>query len=342
MLNELLSIIVPVYNAECYLNRCVDSILASTYEEIEVLLIDDGSTDNSLDICRLYEENDKRVRVLHKENGGMCSARNFGMEHMHGRYLAFVDNDDYIDATMYEKLISLLRNEDVLAAECSWIEFDTNGNEKPGYLKRFGKISLSKVRGRLFEDSRSVGAGYIWNSVFDYQKLCELSGEFARFNNKLLYYEDINFQLRIYAKSKGSIYVTNEALYHYFIRSDSFSHSNKTVSDDLKVIEDTLENVKLLKEYTSWFSYKRALGNYYNTKVNTIYRHRKDRNSDRWQLWHPRCAFLEGFNMWVLSWRFPAYYYKYFLILIWWVNYQIKGKKKSRSDTVLKDKNSLH
>lgn len=84
MLNELLSIIVPVYNAECYLNRCVDSILASTYEDIELLLIDDGSTDNSLDICRLYEENDKRVCVLHKENGGMCSARNLGMEHMHG------------------------------------------------------------------------------------------------------------------------------------------------------------------------------------------------------------------------------------------------------------------
>ncbi len=321
MLDELLSVIVPVYNAECYLNRCVDSILASTYQNIELLLVDDGSTDKSLDICKLYEESDNRVRVLHKKNGGMCSARNYGMEHMHGRYLAFVDNDDYIDATMYEKLISILISKNVLVAECGWIEFDENGNEKNGQLKKFGKMPLSKVRGGLFENSRYYGAGYIWNSVFDYKRLSELSGEIARFNDQLLYYEDINFQIRIYAKSKGSIYVIKENLYHYFIRSDSFSHRQKTISDDLQVVKDTLENVELMKKYASWFDYKRALGNYYNTKINIIYQHRNENNPDRWKLWNFKRAFLEGFDMFILSWRFPAYYYKYLMILIGWINY---------------------
>ncbi len=112
-----------------------------------------------------------------------------------------------------------------------------------------------------------------------------------------------------------------ENFYHYFIRSDSFSHRQKTISDDLQVVKDTLENVKLMKKYASWFDYKRALGNYYNTKINIIYQHRNENNPDRWKLWNFKRAFLEGFDMFILSWRFPAYYYKYLMILIGWINY---------------------
>ena len=102
MLNPTISVIVPVYNAEKYLHRCIDSILAQTFTDFELLLIDDGSKDNSGKICDEYVDMDSRVRVLHKENGGVSSARNMGLDHARGEWITFVDSDDWIEPTMYE------------------------------------------------------------------------------------------------------------------------------------------------------------------------------------------------------------------------------------------------
>lgn len=104
MNNPKISVIVPVYNAEKYLHRCVDSILAQTFTDFEVLLINDGSKDKSGTICDDYAKLDSRVRVFHKENGGVSSARNIGVENMVGDYSIHVDSDDEILPTMYEKL----------------------------------------------------------------------------------------------------------------------------------------------------------------------------------------------------------------------------------------------
>ena len=95
---------MPVYNTEKYLRRCVDSILAQTFTDFELLLINDGSTDSSGAICDEYTQKDSRVRVFHKENGGVSSARNIGLDNAKGEYIAFVDSDDYIDNRMYECL----------------------------------------------------------------------------------------------------------------------------------------------------------------------------------------------------------------------------------------------
>ena len=102
MLNPTISVIVPVYNAEKYLHRCIDSILAQTFTDFELLLIDDGSKDNSGKIFDEYVDMDSRVRVLHKENGGVSSARNMGLDHARGEWITFVDSDDWIEPTMYE------------------------------------------------------------------------------------------------------------------------------------------------------------------------------------------------------------------------------------------------
>ncbi len=106
-----ISIIVPVYNVEKYLNKCLDSILAQTFEDYELLLIDDGSSDKSGNICDEYEKKDKRVKVFHKENGGLSSARNAGIDAACGEYIGFIDSDDYIDNDMFEILYnSLIEN----------------------------------------------------------------------------------------------------------------------------------------------------------------------------------------------------------------------------------------
>ena len=102
-----ISIIVPIYNlGEFYINRCVSSILAQTYKDFELILVDDGSTDSSKDICDLMLLKDKRIRVLHKENGGAASARIYGVEHSKGVWITFVDGDDVIESNMYERLLN--------------------------------------------------------------------------------------------------------------------------------------------------------------------------------------------------------------------------------------------
>ena len=106
---ELISVIVPVYNVEKYLDECVNSILDQTYSNIEILLIDDGSTDNSPNICDFYEKQDNRVRVIHQQNGGLSLARNIGIEKSQGDFIVFVDSDDYISTDMLEVMINEMK-----------------------------------------------------------------------------------------------------------------------------------------------------------------------------------------------------------------------------------------
>ena len=100
-----ISVIVPVYNAEKYLHRCIDSVLAQTYKDFELLLIDDGSKDSSGTICDEYAAQDARVKVFHKENGGVSSARNVGLDHARGEWIMHLDGDDWIEHDMLERLI---------------------------------------------------------------------------------------------------------------------------------------------------------------------------------------------------------------------------------------------
>ena len=101
---DIISIIVPVYNVEKYLDKCIDSIINQTYKNIEIILIDDGSTDQSSAICDKYSKLDKSIKVIHKKNGGISDARNEGTKITTGSYLMFIDSDDYIDSNMIEEL----------------------------------------------------------------------------------------------------------------------------------------------------------------------------------------------------------------------------------------------
>lgn len=135
MTEELISVIVPVYNVEEYLRRCIDSILNQTYHDIEIILIDDGSTDNSGKICDEYALKDNRIRVIHKENGGLSDARNVGLNSMKGKYVTFVDSDDYVEEFYIKYLYELLEKYNTKMSIASYT-VTTNSkqiNMKDGY-----------------------------------------------------------------------------------------------------------------------------------------------------------------------------------------------------------------
>ena len=107
---EIVSVIMPVYNSAEYLARAIDSVLAQTFEDFELILINDGSTDNSLQICEKYQREDDRIEIINKENGGLCSARNVGLDNAKGIYIAFIDNDDKFEPSYLEVAVSALQS----------------------------------------------------------------------------------------------------------------------------------------------------------------------------------------------------------------------------------------
>lgn len=131
----LISVIIPVYNVEKYLGKCIDSVLAQTYNNFEILLVDDGSIDQSGEICELYKKRDSRISVFHKENGGLSSARNCGLEHCVGDFVFFLDSDDYIDPDCLEYLFEILSKNDCDLAQTMMFEFqeeeETENKVKP-------------------------------------------------------------------------------------------------------------------------------------------------------------------------------------------------------------------
>ena len=140
-MDALVSVIVPVYNSTAYLRRCVDAILAQTYTKLEVILVDDGSTDDSLSICQEYEQKDSRVRCFHKENGGSSSARNVGIKEAKGEYICFCDSDDYYEPDIIENLASVFdTHNNAEIAQCMAVCKDENDNLVSGPLKQSGEI----------------------------------------------------------------------------------------------------------------------------------------------------------------------------------------------------------
>lgn len=130
-MNPKVSIIVPIYNVETYLHKCIDSILSQTFKDFELILVDDGSTDNCGKICDQYAQQDARVVVIHKKNGGVSSARNNGIELAKGEYIAFVDPDDVIEQNMYEVLVhySIKHNAEMVVCQYTLID-EANGSTK--------------------------------------------------------------------------------------------------------------------------------------------------------------------------------------------------------------------
>ena len=140
-MKPLVSVIVPVYNSTAYLKRCVDAILSQTYSNLEIILIDDGSTDDSLALCNEFSKSDSRVKAFHKENGGSSSARNVGIKEASGEYICFCDSDDYYEPDIIENLMKVfVEKEDAVVAQCMAVCRYEDGTLESGPLKDSGEI----------------------------------------------------------------------------------------------------------------------------------------------------------------------------------------------------------
>lgn len=163
---DLITVIVPVYKVEKYLRRCVDSILAQTYTNLEIILVDDGSPDNCGKICDEYAAKDSRIKVIHQENGGLSAARNAGLDIATGDYIGFVDSDDYIAPDMYEKLYAALKESDADISICNFQKVDENGKK----LKTKEKIESGVLTNMqaLTELQGKSGLCFIvaWNKLY--------------------------------------------------------------------------------------------------------------------------------------------------------------------------------
>lgn len=220
----MISVIVPIYNIEEYVGECIESILCQSYRELEIILVDDGSTDRSGAICDAYAEKDSRIKVIHKRNGGLVSARKAGLEAACGEYISYVDGDDWIDSHMYQKLLALERKVDVIA----FAAYEEYGRSRfRGIKKNMVREGFYEYRteryelySRMMVDQNFYESGvlpYLWAKLIRRKLILEFQRNVP---DSVSYAEDVACIYPCLLKAQ-SVYVSNMPLYHYRIRPGS-------------------------------------------------------------------------------------------------------------------------
>ncbi len=213
-MNKLVSVIIPVFNVEDYLKQCIESILKQTYKNLEIIILNDGSTDNSKSICEIYKKKDSRIKLYSKKNGGLSSARNYGLEKSNGDYILFVDSDDFIENWMVEELINKCEQNDCQIGMIGVYKFFSSQKfYKESNFNQFGKVnSLIALKNCL------LNGFYAWNKIYKRELIIN-----KRFKDKL--YEDIYLIPYILEDTKN-IYISEKYGYYYRQRKSSIVHSS--------------------------------------------------------------------------------------------------------------------
>lgn len=264
----LISVIVSIYNIQKYVEKAIESICGQTYQKLEIILVDDGSTDQSGVICDKWAEKDPRIRVIHKENGGLSSARNTGIEAATGEYITFVDGDDWIDEQMYEHMLSEMQKYDADLSVCNYKAvgkkeiIDTSTDEVTVFE------SDKALEAFITEDERYNIQNAAWNKLYKRSLMGEL-----RFPEGKLF-EDIVYTTKLFARCKKCVYL-NRAYYNYiYDRSDSIMNSKKIrhiLTDQVDAYREKGEFLKEIGEERffrvhQYFFYKRMLNHYMDVK----------------------------------------------------------------------------
>lgn len=236
LLNQKVSIIVPIYRVEQYLNRCINSIINQTYSNLEIILIDDGSPDKCPFICNEYAQKDDRVKVIHKENGGLSDARNIGLDISTGEYIVFIDSDDYIELNMIESMIdNMIQNEaDLVVCNIRYI-FDDRQCVK--YSKPDRILDRFEAMKEYINDG--IVQAVAWNKLYKKSIIGDMRYKVGKTN------EDEFFTYKVIDKAK-KIYYNSSAFYNYLQRESSIMA--KYSIKRLDGVEASYERLNFMKE----------------------------------------------------------------------------------------------
>lgn len=250
MEKDLISVIVPVYKVEKYLEKCIESIIKQTYTNLQIILVDDGSPDNCGKICDEYAKKDSRIEVIHKANGGLSDARNVGISKAKGRYIGFVDSDDYIKEDMYEILLNLIKKYDADVSICNLYDV-IDGNEcirnKENGIREYSRLDILK---EVLLDKNIQS--YAWNKLYEKELFDEIKYPIGK------KYEDIGTTFYLFEKC-NKIVVTSEPEYYYLKRADSLVNNvtESTILDYTEIIIQRYlyikQNIKELRKYNNYY-----------------------------------------------------------------------------------------
>lgn len=248
MEKPIISIIVPIYKVEKYLEHCVKSILNQTVKDIEVILVDDGSPDTCGEICDRLKTEDERIKVIHKPNGGLSDARNAGIDIAEGKYIGLVDSDDYIAPTMYEKLLKALEENEADASMCYACNiYDDDMEYKPckeGVTEVFEGEDILEA---LFSKKLN---NFAWNKLYKRELFDNIRYPFGKI------YEDLFTTYKIFGECKR-VALDSSQMYYYRIRRDSIMGKARKVinTDKFEAFNEIIEYTKGMKVYNKAVSY---------------------------------------------------------------------------------------
>lgn len=210
-MQSLISVIVPIYNVECYLNKCIESIIRQTYFNIEIILVDDGSTDGCPEICDQYMKKDSRIKVIHKKNGGLSDARNAGLDLANGDYYVFVDSDDYIEENMIEVLYKRAVFDKVKLVLCNYYNVNDEGIANMAYEVRDSVLTQDG----FWHLKYSIGFGVVaWNKIYHKSLFEKVRFKFGKLNEDAFILHEIIEQC-------DRISLVSNCLYYYVQRNNS-------------------------------------------------------------------------------------------------------------------------
>lgn len=212
-MEPLISVIVPIYKVEEYLSRCVDSIINQTYKNLEIILVDDGSPDNCPKICDDYAKMDNRIKVIHKENGGLSDARNAGMNVATGEYISFIDSDDWIENSMFEEMLNRMHEDksDVVSCGVKWVK-------ENGDLIRNVTVNSEIVLNKQDSLKEIINDGllkqHVWNKLYKAEIIQEIPFEKGK------YHEDVFWSYLVFSNVE-KVSIITESFYCYVQRKES-------------------------------------------------------------------------------------------------------------------------
>lgn len=225
-MKNLVSIVVPVYNVEEYLNRCIESIVNQTYKNLEIILIDDGSTDSCPQMCDDWAKKDNRIKVIHKENAGAGMARNTGIDSVTGDYIFFIDGDDYVSVHLVEKCIRCVENQD--ADVVIFGHYDVFEDEKiveKNINTKYSSFNNKSIRSELLPAMLTYKFGFgmsVWGKMYKAQTVKNLNIRFV--SEREIFSEDVYFTIEFLADVNKAI-ILNDNLYYYSVRENSLSRA---------------------------------------------------------------------------------------------------------------------